>query len=180
MLLLFAISGNSQIGSISEQTGDEDEAVRRMGSYIQGCNNCDGKCGFPTGDYKITLKSPSSGQELNVQFTFNDGIDAITGVADWEIGSQESGQIVGYHDCEHAYFTVEAEFLFRRQSKQNFSSADSRSRISKCNWLTDSDLKNGYAKHGEVDAQRFQKWLPHAHLVPAVVHPMLPKYITEC
>ena len=106
MLLLFAISGNSQIASIEEQTGIDDEAARRMGSYIQGCNNCDCKCGFPTGDYKITLKSPSSGKELNVQFTFNDGNDAITGDANWKLNDQENGQIVGYHDCEHAYFTI--------------------------------------------------------------------------
>ena len=41
MLLSFAISGESQDSAMAKQNGNEDEAARRMGSYIRG-SGCKG------------------------------------------------------------------------------------------------------------------------------------------
>ena len=123
MLSLFAITGSSNITSIAKQNVNEDDAARRMGSYIQGCKDCQCRgvsfipfvsfchlqiiqilSGFPEGKYQIYLRSqttPFTSRMENVVFDHQTG--TITGLAGgdpkWPIQN-------GFHDCEHAYFEV--------------------------------------------------------------------------
>ena len=123
MLSLFAITGSSNITSIAKQNVNEDEAARRMGSYIQGCKDCQCRgvsfipfvsfchlqiiqilSGFPEEKYQIDLKSEATGITRpleNVVFDHQTG--TITGYMD---DNPDYPIQNGFHDCEHAYFEV--------------------------------------------------------------------------
>ena len=131
MLSLFAISGDSKITGMAKQADEKNEALRRMGSYVQGCSDCGyvrrdcgckkKKCtececkGFPkTGLYRVALTSPSTGRTLYLRkLAFNYNIGAISGRAKWypqgwpqtDVNEEISGD-GAFHDCEHAHFKV--------------------------------------------------------------------------
>ena len=128
MLSLFAITGSSNITSIAKQNVNEDEAARRMGSYIQGCKDCQCRgvsfipfvsfchlqiiqilSGFPEGKYQVHLRAVNGQIRKLENVIFDHQTGTITGY--WEYPSDLIQN--GFHDCEHAYFEV-----FDKDSKE--------------------------------------------------------------
>ena len=71
--------------------------------------------------FLLTFPSFSVGittQIINQYGTFVNDIDKITGLANWDINGaviELNAPIVGWYDCEHAYFTVEENYVNSRR-----------------------------------------------------------------
>ena len=174
ILLFFAISGNAQIMSFAEQSGDEDEAARRMGSYIKGCNGMYFSqllCSWHIIWFiaaQIAAANADFPQDISKLHWVQRRIQRTNWIWIWDLMSKlevslemQVGQIMKEKLMDsmivsmHILQLMVVILLVRKQNVSN--------------------LKIGRAMYGVVIAQRFQKWVQHAHILAV----QKAKYIME-